>query len=236
MPRSGTTLVEQIIGAHSEAAGAGELQYIESIRNSLLRNHDPRSLPEVLPTLSEKHLTRMANRYLDGLPETVAGSRRVVDKMPHNFEHLWLIALLFPQARVIHVLRNPLDTCWSCYVTDFANAHVYRDDLRVLGQYFVEYWKLMAFWKHTLPLRFLTVSYENLVRNPETEAHRLIDFVELDWEDSVLRFHESRGTVATASNVQVRRKPYTSSIDRWKPYRKYLGPLIEELEAAGLGK
>lgn len=234
MPRSGTTLVEQIIGAHSRAAGAGELQYIESIRNSLLQGNDPRTLPTVLPTLSPERLSHMANRYLDGLPESVGAASRVVDKMPRNFEHLWLIALLFPQARVIHVVRDPLDTCWSCYVTDFANAHVYRDDLRLLGQYFVEYWKLMAFWKQTLPLRFLTVSYEDLVCDPETEVRRLIEFAGLEWEDAVLRFHESREAVATASNVQVRQKMYTSSINRWKPYEKYLEPLIEELEGAGL--
>jgi tetratricopeptide (TPR) repeat protein len=230
MPRSGTTLTEQIVASHPEAAGAGELSDVMRMVDGL-----PRGLgasvpwPDCAADLDRATLDRLAETYLATLRGRFPDALRVTDKMPQNFLHLGLIALLFPGARVVHCIRDPVDTCLSCYFQYFGVGHAYAGDLRTLGLYYREYERLMAHWKSVLDLPILDLRYEDLVAHQEEKSRELIDFVGLKWDDRCLRFHETRRDVATASHDQVRRPIYTDSVERWKPYEKHLGPLLDAL-------
>ena len=154
---------------------------------------------------------------------------RVTDKMPLNFQHLGLIALLFPRARIIHCVRDPMDTCLSCYFQNFSNRNDFSFDLARVGLYYSQYERLMAHWQKVLDLPMLQVSYEEHVAEPERVCREMLDFLELDWDPACLRFHESRRLMKTASKDQVRKPIYTSSSGRWRNYERHLGPLVEAL-------
>jgi hypothetical protein len=151
---------------------------------------------------------------------------RIIDKMPHNFMHLGLIQLLFPQARIIHVRRDPVDTCVSCFTQEFTSAHAYAYDLKHLGAYYLQYERLMQHWMKVLTIPILNIRYEELVDNQEAVSRELVEFCGLEWDEAVLRFHESGRDVATASYDQVRKPMYKKSVQRWKHYEAHLGPLI----------
>jgi hypothetical protein len=157
------------------------------------------------------------------------GKARIIDKLPHNFEFLGFIALLFPNARIIHSRRDPIDTCVSCFTHIFTDAHGYNRDLRTLGLYYRDYVKLMDHWREILPLKMYENSYESLVAEQEAQSRALISFLGLEWEEGVLRFHETERAVHTPSAWQVRQPIYKSSMKAWKKYEKHLGPLIEAL-------
>jgi hypothetical protein len=218
-PRSGTSLVEQILSAHPRIACAGELDDVPRLASGL----DVRSQSE---------LDRAAARYLAHLDALGPNALRVTDKLPHNAFHLGEIALLFPAARVIHVRRDPLDVGLSIYSRNFHATHDYATDLAAIGTFLREYERAMAHWREHLPLRVLDVAYEQLVASPEEHMRRMLEFLGLDWDPALLRFHESKRAVNTASYAQVRRPLYRSSIGRAASYAAELAPLRAALAHA----
>lgn len=230
MPRSGTTLVEQILASHPQVFGAGELKDVFGLMAelpSLLGTNDPH--PHCMKQLKQSALDTLAQRYLDHLATMSTDAARVTDKLPSNFLLLGLIELLFPQARIIHCVRDPCDTCLSCYFQDFGARHAYSANLTHLGLYYREYQRLMQHWKKVIRLPFLEIHYEDMVNNQETWSRRLVEFCGLSWDDRCLRFYESGRAVNTASYDQVRRPMYKSSAGRWRRYEKHLAPLITAL-------
>jgi len=220
MPRSGTTLIEQIISSHPDVFGAGELPLIKHIAGIFQNNF--------LKDLS----IDLANDYIGEL-ESMAnnkGIKRVSDKMPLNFLHLGIISLLFPNAKIIHSMRNPLDNCLSCYFTDFLEGNMFTADLEILGVFYSQYQRLMKHWKNVLPIEIYDAEYEKIIENQEAESRKLIDFIGLEWDDKCLEFYKSSRTVQTASVEQVRKPIYKSSVEKWKNYEKHLSPLIKILK------
>ncbi|VAX42876.1 TPR domain protein [hydrothermal vent metagenome] len=233
MPRSGTTLIEQIIDAHPLAHGCGELPDIRHIAaefDKALGNRGPAAFADLTP----KHLDHGARTYLDRMAQLAPEAAIVTNKLPHNFELLGLINRMLPGARVIHCRRNPLDTCLSCYFTNLGPAHSYATDLADLAFAYAQYTKLMRHWQAACDLPILDVQYEALVAETETFARNIIEFVGLPWDDRCLRFYETSRAVATASVDQVRSPIYTSSVARWKRYDKHLDPLLTSLRTAGV--
>lgn len=242
MPRSGTSLVEQIIDSHPDAHGAGELHEITNFvmrLPELLAESRPgvarAPYPECMASWSGEVAERLAPAYVARLRELAEqagrpGVARVTDKMPHNFAHLGLIRLLFPDAPVFHCLRDPIDTCFSCYTTPFSPLHSYATDLRHLAFEYGQYRRLMSHWTETLGIRVMPVPYERVVAEPERMTRALLEHAGLPFDPACLRFHESRRVVTTASIDQVRKPIYDSSIGRWKRFEKHLGPLVEGLK------
>lgn len=221
MPRSGTSLIEQIIASHQEAFGAGELHFwsVAAIRL------DPDA---ELNDLNETMRQTIAKMCLDNLAGFSSDALRVVDKMPGNFLHLGLIHTVFPNARILHAQRNPIDTCLSIYFQNFNAAHTYANDLNDLAHYYKEYLRLMAHWRNVLPAKvFLDVPYEELVEDHQGWSRKIIKFIGLDWDERCLNFNETERRVSTSSNWQVRQKIYKSSKERWRNYEKYVAPLLE---------
>lgn len=228
MPRSGTSLVEQILSSHPAVHGAGELPTLQNIAYGL--NNAPwaggEGFPGCLEQLSIRQANRLASQYLAEITRASNTATYVTDKFPLNGRNLWLVRLLVPGAHVIHCVRDPLDTCLSCYMTEFAEGNEYAQDLETLGRYYQGYERLMGHWKQVLDLPILEVRYETVVENVEAEARRMLDFLQLPWDERCLRFYEHRRHVATASQAQVRRPIYKSSIGRWRHYESHLAPLI----------
>jgi Flp pilus assembly protein TadD len=230
MPRSGTTLTEQILASHREIAGAGELGYFNYMAYTLSREAGLEGdLATYAPSLDGTALKRCFTGYLEQLDEVSADAARVVDKMPMNFMQLGLIALAFPRARVIHCRRDPLDTCLSCYFENFHEDQRYSTKLESLGHYYRQYERLMQHWARALPLPILEMRYEDTVADTEAQARRLIEFCGLEWDESCLDFHRTSRAVNTPSRWQVRQPIYSSSVERWRRYEKHLGPLREAL-------
>lgn len=228
MPRSGTTLTEQIIASHPEVHGAGELPDLFNITQ---RNIAGISYPGNMRLLDQSRISAWANEYLVSIQQHNPAARHITDKLPANFMMLGLIHVMFPNAKVIHVKRNPVDTCWSCFTTLFINDLVpWSYDQAELGNYYVNYARIMEHWRQVLPNdAFLEVHYEDLVQDREAQARRLIEYCELDWNEACLESHKHERSVKTASMLQVRKPIYTSSIQRWRNYEKHLGPLLDVL-------
>lgn len=230
MPRSGTSLIEQILASHSQVHGGGEMPDIPAISRRLRHYHpEDRDYPGALTDMPDRVIDGLARAYAARMEEVAGPAPRVVDKLPLNFWHLGLIALLLPQARIIHARRDPRDTCLSCFFQNFQTAQSYAFDLADLGFFHGIYRDLMAHWSETLPLPLLEVAYEDLVADPEAMSRKLVAFCGLDWEPQCLAFHETKREVTTASRWQVRQPIYRSSIGRWKPYEPYIGPLLKAL-------
>jgi tetratricopeptide (TPR) repeat protein len=233
MPRSGTTLVEQIIASHPRATGAGELFYLDQIVHSLMGHDRSGALhyPEVVGTMSDEQFRLVGVTYVSAIRALAPLALRIVDKMPWNFHHLGLIRLALPNARIIHTRRDPADTCLSCYSILFnGDDNKYTYDLRELGRFYRAYDALMAHWRAVLPPGFmLEVQYEEVVEDLGKQARRIISHCGLEWDDACLSFHETRRPVRTSSLAQVRQPIYRSSVGRWLPYREGLRPLLEEL-------
>lgn len=226
MPRSGTTLVEQILASHPQIHGAGELIDIIKIASSLGNNTESETgYPTCLRDIAANSLDDVADRYLEKLHGMDTHAARITDKMPHNFLHLGLIQMLFPSARIIHTVRNPLDTCVSIYFQEFSNWHSYAYDLHHLSAYYEEYERLMKHWEQVIELPILKVPYEQLVNDQEGWSRRMIEFTGLDWDEQCLRFFENRRLVATPSYDQVRQPLFTHSVERWRRYERHLEPL-----------
>lgn len=226
MPRSGTSLVEQIIASHPGARGAGELGFW----NIAMKRHEntARQRP-----LDESLRRRLADRYLRLLARHGADALRVVDKAPINADYLGMIHSVFPQARIIYMRRNPLDTCLSCYFQPFSAALDFTMDLSDLAHYYRQHHRLVAHWRSVLPPgTFLEVPYEGLVEEQEGWSRRILEFLGLEWDERCLSFHKTERTVATASVWQVRQRIYKSSVQRWRNYEKFIGPLRDLLQCA----
>lgn len=228
MPRSGTSLIEQILDSHSQVHGGGELYYLNQIAGKITQAGGPYGA--AVARLNEDELNRYAGEYLDRIAMLDDSSRYVSDKMPQNFLHLGLIARLFPNARVIHCLRDPVDVCLSCYFQSFNHGHEYSSDLDVLAGYYRLYHELMQHWKAVLDLKFFTVRYEDVVEQPRHVIAALLEFLDLPWEESCLRYYENPRLTVTSSHDQVRQPLYRSSVARWRNYEKHIEPLIAQLQ------
>jgi tetratricopeptide (TPR) repeat protein len=220
MPRSGTSLAEQILASHPEVFGAGELSYWKS---ASLAAAEAALKDGPNPDLS----ARLAENYLKMLAALAPERTRIVDKMPGNFIHLGMIHSAMPDARIIHMRRNPMDTCLSMYFQNFQIAHSYTKDLHDLAHYYNEYQDLMLHWKKVLPAgAILEVPYEALVEDPETWSRKMIDFVGLEWNAACLDFYQTDRTVGTFSRWQVRQRISRSSVQRWRNYEPFIAPLL----------
>jgi Flp pilus assembly protein TadD len=232
MPRSGTSLVEQILAGHSEVFGAGEQSgLLNVVAQAPFQMRDRRSFPDCMEAVEASDLHRFAQSYVQNLPNEALSSRRFVDKMPFNFLHLGLISLLFPRAKIVHCVRDPADTCLSVFFQQFSPYYAFSTSLKGLGSYFRDYQRLMRHWEQELPMAIHRVQYEKLVESPESEISRLLAACGLTHEPACQRFWENPRQVDTASYAQVRRPMYTSAVKRSTPYLSHLAPLIAELES-----
>jgi len=230
MPRSGTTLVEQILSSHPAIFGAGELPYIIQQVGGLASPTDSTTeYPYNIPKLTQQAIDSAAQDYLGKISELSPDAMRVVDKMPGNFMHLGYIELLFPDARIIHCKRDPLDTCLSNYFQNFSRSQHFSFNLTHLGVFYRNYLRLMEHWRGIITLPMLEVQYEDMIADQESGSRRIVEFCGLDWDEQCMDFHKSERYVATASYDQVRQPIYKSSVSRWKNYEEYIGPLIDAL-------
>ncbi|TGT61295.1 sulfotransferase family protein [Mesorhizobium sp. M00.F.Ca.ET.170.01.1.1] len=230
MPRSGTTLTEQILASHPDVYGAGELSKLRRVANGVgLKMSSAGDLSQPVGSLTPELIRTLVQEHLSYLRERAPAALRIVDKMPHNFELIGLIALLFPNASIVHCRRDAIDNCVSCFMLNFSEAHSYNTDLRTLGLYYREYDRLMRHWNEVLPGRIFENRYEIMVEDQEAQSRRLVDYLGLPWDDACLRFFDREGSVTTPSRWQVRQPIYKSSVKRWKNYEKEIQPLIESL-------
>lgn len=220
MPRSGTTLLEQIISAHSNAAGAGELPHLGRMSSELAVKKRP-DAAECEHGLED---------YLSHLSAGRDQALRITDKMPANYQNIGVIDALMPNAHIIHIMRDPLDTCLSCFFQNFARQP-WSFDLANIGRVYAGYRNIMAYWKKKLPAaRMLELRYESVVEDFDGEVRRIIDFIGLPWDPACLDYVENAKGVGSASKVQVRQPIYQTSVNRWEKYAHHLGPLITEIE------
>lgn len=229
MPRSGTTLTEQILAGHPQVTAGGELGLIGDIVDRIPELFDSGEFyPNCLTSLNQHHLDAiLADSFLE-ISRRFPHFQIITDKTPVNFLHIGLIKTLFPDAKVIHCLRDPIDTCLSCYFQDFNRQHAYSYDLKTLGEFYNCQQALMGYWKRRFP-DIYTLEYEQLVADPEGQARALVTYCGLDWSDDCLQFHTSIRQITTASVWQARQPIYLTSVKRWKNYEKYLGALKDVL-------
>jgi len=227
-PRCGSTLVEQVLSSHPAVTAAGEIFALrQALRNFQQAHRVPSAFPFWLDTQSAEDLAKIADDYVARLPAASMGEF-VTDKLLENYMLIGVIHLLFPNARIVHVQRNPIDTCYSCYKRMFNLGSVpYAYSLENLASRYRDYRSIMRHWQQVLPGRVHTVGYEELVERQEAVTRELLDYCGLRWDDACLRFHESLRPVQTNSNVQVRQPMYRDSVDRWRKFETYLGPLLD---------
>jgi len=232
MPRSGTTLVEQILCSHPKVEGAGESSALMTATNVLEAKFST-PFPEFLNQLEKADLLSFADQYIAQIRKEAGGaSAYITDKMPDNFKLLGLAAMAFPKAKIIHCMRDPVETCWSIFKTPFENQHPYAYRLEMLGIYYHHYTELMKAWHRLFPGRIYDISYEALVEDQEAQTRKLLAYCELDFDDACLDFHKTERAVNTASNVQVRSPIYSSALHAAAPYSEFLQPLREALATA----
>jgi len=232
MPRSGSTLVEQILSSHPDVYGAGEVKYLARALGQL-RDRFPSlpKYPEMMGKITPGQLDIAAKNYQQALAQGAGDAKRITDKLLTNYFFLGLINLLFPNAKVIHTRRDPVDTCLSGFTKLFKDDMPHSYDLGELGRYYAKYRELMDHWREVLPEGFMTtVVYEDVVADTEKEARRLIEFLGLPWDQKCVDFHKSDRPVKTASVAQVRRPIYNTSVQRWKKYGGGLQPLVDAID------
>jgi tetratricopeptide (TPR) repeat protein len=230
MPRSGTSLIEQVLASHPQVFGAGELELFGNLLNDIGDGPGPLQYPDAMPSLTAETLRELGASYVRELRALAPDAKRITDKLPGNFLYAGLIKLALPNAKFIHVRRDPLDNCVSCFTMYFLHGHAWSYDLGELGRYYRAYRALMEHWRSVLPQgAMLEVDYESAVADLEREARRIVEFCGLEWDDACLAFHKTERPVHTASVAQVRQPIYRSSIGRWEPYKEQLGPLLEAL-------
>jgi tetratricopeptide (TPR) repeat protein len=224
MPRSGTTLTEQILAAHPHVFGAGELRHVQRLADGV------EGFPGTFAELAAQNLHALGQAYLDQIAPLAPGARHIVDKLPFNFAYAGMIRLILPGARIIHVRRNAMDTCLSCYSKLFTGEQLFAYDQTELGRFYRDYERLSAHWRKVLPeSHYLEIEYEALIEDVEGQARRMIAFLGLGWDPACLDFHRAQRPVRTASVNQVRRPVYKTSAGRWKAYQAYLQPLRSAL-------
>ena len=231
LPRSGSTLVEQILSSHSMADATHELPEVGKLINRINRERrDHVSYPDAVRDFSDETWAALGRSYIEQTRQYRGSALRFIDKNPNNFASIGLLSVALPNARFINTRRHPLDTCLSCFKQLFAKGQPFTYDLLELGEYYLQYDRLMTYWHAVLPGRVLDVHYETVVANQEAQTRQLLEFCGLPWEDACLRYYEMRRAIRTASSEQVRRPIYTDSIGIWRHYARELAPLIEVLE------
>lgn len=234
-PRTGTTLIERIISSHSQVHSAGELQQFGLAIRRLTRYRNPlrfsTALFERAATLDPRELGEL---YLHSTSRHQRRAPRFVDKLPVNYLHIPLLLAALPNAKIVHLVRQPMDACFASFKQLFADAYLHSYDQQEMARHHARYRDLMAHFRREFPGRFIDISYEETAQNLEPNARGLIHALGLPWEDACLNFHENEGSVATASAVQVREPAHTRSIGRWRRYETQLQPMREALEAAGV--
>ncbi len=234
-PRTGTTLVERIISAHSQVDSAGELQQFGlSVRRLVDYRGSGRFSAALMEQAAELDGRALGEAYLQASARMHGNAPRFVDKLPSNFLYLPLILKALPHARIVHLVRDPMDACFASFKQLFADAYPHSYDQQEMARHFARYHRLMAVWRERFPGRFHDVRYEEIARDTEPHARALMAYLELPWEDACLEFHRQEGAVATASAVQVREPAHTRSIGRWRRYERQLEPIRRALEAAGV--
>ena len=237
MPRTGSTLVERIITAHSQVQNLGEVSTFSAEMVRLVRERNAAQVDRL--ALAERSLElpmhTLGARYMAAVDKARDGSARFVDKLPLNCLNVGLIHAALPNAKIVHVVRDPMDACYAIYKYLFRNGYPFSYDLRELGAYYAEYWSLMAHWREVLPRGALyEIRYEDVVEDLPGQARALIDALDLTWEEACIEFHANRQASTTGSAAQVRRPVYRSSVGLWRRYERELAPLREVLAAAGL--
>ncbi|TDI61010.1 MAG: sulfotransferase family protein [Alphaproteobacteria bacterium] len=231
-PRTGTTLVERIITAHSMVHSAGELQQFRlAIRRNVKVEKAGMHSPELVRASGAVDPAKVGVTYMKTSSSMQGSLPRFVDKMPVNYLFIPLIIKALPNAKIIHLVRDPVDSCFSSFKQLFAEAYFHTYSLEEMARHYVRYHRLMAYWRELFPGNFLDVKYEEVVSDLESNARRMIDHLELPWQDTCLDFHRQDQAVTTASAVQVREKVHTRSVDRWRKYESQLGPVLEILRA-----
>jgi len=236
MPRSGTTLVEQILSSHPGVAWGGELNFFTETTRNLKRKtiFGDQKFPESMTDITCEELTKIRTDFLKVFKRQQktrsSNVLAVTDKTPFNFLYVGLISLALPDAIILHCRRNPLDTCLSIFFTDFSKTQPFTTDLKEIGKYFNCYERLMAHWRDVPTAPILDVNYESLVLHQEEESRKIIEFCGLEWDERCLAFHENRRLVSTPSDWQVRQPIYDQSIGRWRNYEAHLEPLFNELD------
>jgi tetratricopeptide (TPR) repeat protein len=232
LPRSGSTLLEQILASHSQVEGTAELPYIGRLASSLNRNQSTGvNYPEAMHELAPANLSALGAEYLAlARMHRRSGAPRFIDKMPNNFPNAAFIAAILPNAKIVDARRHPLDACLSNYRQLFAKGQAFTYDLTEIGEYYLQYQRMMDHWARIMPGRVLTVQYERVVADFEAQVRRLLDFCGLPFEEACLRFYESERPVRTPSAEQVRQPIYERSVGHWRHYERYLGELIDVIE------
>ena len=234
-PRTGTTLIERIITSHTQVHSAGELQQFGLSVRRLTQTQNPRRFsPELFEAAASIDPLDLGTAYLQSSTRMRGNLPRFVDKLPINYLNVGLILASLPNAKIVHLVRNPMDACFASFKQLFADAYLHSYDQREMARHHVRYRALMDHWREQFPGRIIDVSYEKTARDIEPNARRLINALELPWEDACLEFYKSSQGVATASAVQVREPAHTRSIGRWRRYEEQLTPMRQELEAANI--
>lgn len=231
MPRSGTTLTEQILSSHSCVFGAGEYGYASRLAGTAgMPFPDLRSELELIDRMTSEAIAEHAEIYLGKMRAlSQHGEERVTNKLPHNFEQLGVFAMLFPKAPIIHVKRDPRDNLLSVYFQDFSSFHDYATDLKSLGHYYRLYERLMVHWETVLPNPIYALQYEELIADVPGKSRELAEFIGLEWDERMLSFYDQERKVDTASKWQVRQPIYHSAVGRWQPYERHLKPMFDAL-------
>jgi hypothetical protein len=231
LPRSGSTLIEQILASHSQVEGTHELTDLSRVVRELKRRaRADRRFPEAVAKLNAAGWARVGRDYLGRTEKYRSGAPCFIDKNPNNFIFAGLIRLALPNAKIINARRHPLDSCFGTYKQLFVSGQPFSYDLVELGEYYLQYQRLMDHWQRVMPGFVLDVHYERIVANLEQEVRRLLEFCGLPFEDGCLRFHQTERAIKTASSEQVRRPIYSSSVHLWRNYEAHLGELLEVLE------
>lgn len=234
-PRTGTTLVERIITSHSQVHSAGELQQLGLAVRRLSNYQNPRRFSvELFAGARELEPAKIGGLYLQTSSKMRGNTPRFVDKLPQNYLMIPLILKALPNARIVHLVRDPMDACFASFKQLFADAYLHSYDQLEMARHHARYHQLMQVWRERFPGQFFDISYEDTARDLEPNARALIEYLELPWEDACLDFHEQAGAVSTASAAQVREPAHTRSIGRWRRYETQLQPMHRSLEAAGI--
>ncbi|MBF0195174.1 MAG: tetratricopeptide repeat protein [Magnetococcales bacterium] len=227
MPRSGSSLIEQILSSHKDVFGGGELPFLKDCFPSGFFNN----IAENSQLLQGSSALSLGEKYIERLREIEPKAKYIVDKMPHNFMFIGVIKIILPNAKIIHSFRSPEDTCLSIYRSDFVGMHEYAYDLKELGEYYQLYSGLMSHWQSLFPNSIYNCHYEKLTHNQKKETKKMLDFLGLGWSENCINFHKTERNVRTASDFQVRQKIYTSSVNGYKRYEDQLQPLLKALRS-----
>ena len=235
LPRTGTTLTERIIGSHSRVESLGETQFLQMVlrRESGVASVE-KMTPEMIEAVAKTDMGKIADGYMEAAMYRMGEEPMFIDKLPFNFLYLGFIARAWPDARIVSLVRNPMDSCFSMYKQVFTWAYKFSYDLETLGQYYVAYDRLQQHWRAVLGDRLIEISYEDLVADQEQQTRVLLDRLGLDFEEACLHFDKNDAPSTTASSVQVREKVHTSSVQRWKRFESELQPVRDILEKAGI--